>query len=42
MRNARTTGTSDTTDMANIEVPVVASMKDRSATGTVYLSGSVR
>src|SRR5215211_2932427 len=44
-RKARKIGTSETTDIANIdpqEDSAVASTNDRSATGTVYIFGSVR
>src|SRR5256885_13763220 len=44
IRKARNTGSSETIDMANIGpqvLLVVASTKDRRATGTVYMSGSV-
>jgi hypothetical protein len=45
IRNARNTGSSDTTDMANIDphdVPMLESTKDRRASGTVYMPGSLR
>ena len=44
-RKARKIGTIDTIDIANMApqlLPLVESRKDRRATGTVYLSGSVR